>query len=49
MRLSVATNFDPALVDARREALAAYDALFRSLDGGGMWRYLPSGGGRGGP
>jgi len=41
-----AVRMDP---QARREALAAYDALFRSLDGGGMWRYLPSGGGRGGP
>ena len=57
MRLSVATNFDPALVDAlrgykveacRRE-LAAYDDIFRSLDDGAMWRYLPGGSGRGTP
>jgi hypothetical protein len=26
-----------------RRALAAYDELFRSLDGGAMWRYLPGG------
>jgi hypothetical protein len=32
-----------------RRALAAYDALFRSLDGGAMWRYLPGGVGRGTP
>jgi len=101
MRLSVATNFDPALVDAlrgypvvelfgnreldgfierfrekgcrdveceacrwchdfaakavrvdpeeSRRALAAYDELFRSLDGGAMWRYLPGGNGVGKP
>jgi collagenase-like PrtC family protease len=29
--------------EARRaEALAAYEELFGSLDGGGMWRYLPA-------
>ncbi|GAB4231883.1 MAG: peptidase U32 family protein [Deltaproteobacteria bacterium] len=37
-----AVRIDP---EARREALAAYDTLFRSLDGGGMWRYLPGGNG----
>jgi hypothetical protein len=40
MKLSVATNFDPALVDALRAA--------RRYDGGAMWRYLPDGNGRGG-
>ncbi|MBP2675399.1 MAG: peptidase [Deltaproteobacteria bacterium] len=27
--------------EARAKALAAYGELFRALDGGGMWRYLP--------
>jgi hypothetical protein len=25
----------------REKALAAYEELFRSLEGGDMWRYLP--------
>jgi hypothetical protein len=25
----------------RAKALAAYEELFRSLEGGDMWRYLP--------
>jgi hypothetical protein len=32
-----------------RQALAAYDEVFRSLDGGAMWRYLPGGDRRGTP
>jgi hypothetical protein len=40
-----AVRVDP---EASRRALAAYDELFRSLDGGAMWRYLPDGIGRGG-
>jgi hypothetical protein len=40
-----AVRVDP---EASRRALAAYDELFRSLDGGAMWRYLPDGSGRGG-
>ncbi len=35
-----AVRVDEAL---RAEALAAYEELFRSLDGGEMWRYLPGG------
>jgi hypothetical protein len=32
-------------VDAayRERALLAFEEIFRSLDGGGMWRYLPEG------
>ena len=41
-----AVRIDP---EASRQALAAYDDLFRSLDGGAMWRYLPGGNGRGSP
>jgi hypothetical protein len=35
-----AVRVDP---EESRRSLAAYDALFRSLDGGAMWRYLPGG------
>ncbi|MBE0568213.1 MAG: U32 family peptidase [Deltaproteobacteria bacterium] len=35
-----AVRVDP---EESRRALAAYDELFRSLDGGAMWRYLPGG------
>jgi hypothetical protein len=41
-----AVRVDP---EESRQALAAYDELFRSLDGGAMWRYLPGGNGVGNP
>ena len=41
-----AVRVDP---EESRQALAAYDELFRSLDGGAMWRYLPGGNGVGDP
>jgi hypothetical protein len=41
-----AVRIDP---EESRRALAAYDEVFRSLDGGAMWRYLPGGNGVGGP
>jgi hypothetical protein len=41
-----AVRIDP---EESRRALAAYDEVFRSLDGGSMWRYLPGGNGVGDP